>query len=363
VIEVTWRYGESQFPGFEADARALAKMHATVGRADGFGAPEFDALEAKLAQARSYFEGKPARGVEKAAECFLRNYDLIRGAARQIASELPPELAERLPRWTYDGESGWVRIEVVATAFVVAAHVELEPGPLQRFVRAYQEVAPITSAELWALPTMLRHSVLRVLVSFLRQLRAIEKGDDEPAVGMVSLSPVRGVERSVRALQRLAEMDWRSFFETTSAVESILRKDPTYAQWAFAARHAWRTSVEELAWKTPWSEEHIAEQAIALGVGRCSSDEGRAALERRLDYHPRCLERIRLGLSVRPRWTDLGSFGVLTALPLLAVATLIVRTGGQAFAIAMGTLLTLAPASLCAIALVQWGRRMSRMRR
>ncbi|WP_394841971.1 hypothetical protein LZC95_33460 [Pendulispora brunnea] len=347
MMEVTWRYGESQFPGFEADARALAKMHASVGQASGFGARAFEPFEERLAQARTYFEGKPSRGTEKTAECFLRHYDLIRGAARQVAAELPRELAARLPRLTYDGEPGWVRVEVLATAFVVAAQVEVEPGPLQRFVRAYQEVTPLTNAELWALPTMLRHSVLRALVSFLRQMRAIETDENgEPAVGMVSLLPARGVEYSIRALQRLAEIDWRSVFEATSLVESVLRKDTAYAQLDFAARHACRQAVEELAWDTGWSEEHVSERAILLGVSARLGGDGRAALERGIDYRPPASERVRRELSARPRLTDLGSFSVLTAIPLLAVASLIVHAGGQPFAIAMGTLLALLPTSL-----------------
>ncbi|WP_394831300.1 hypothetical protein LVJ94_32800 [Pendulispora rubella] len=347
MMEVTWRYGESQFPGFEADARALAKMHASVGQASGFGARAFEPFEARLAQARTYFEDKPSRGTEKAAECFLRNYDLIRGAARQVAAELPRELADRLPRLTYDGEPGWVRVEVLATAYVVAAQVEVEPGPLGRFVRAYQDVEPLTGVELWALPTMLRHAVLRALVSFLRQMRAIESDTDgEPAVGMVSLLPARGVEFCVRALLRLAEIDWRSFFETTSPVESILRKDPAYAPLDFAARHACRQAVEDLAWDTGWSEEQVAERAVLLGVVARLDGDGRATLERCTDYHPPAVERVRRELSARPRLTDLGSFSVLTAIPLLAVASLIAHAGGETFAIAIGTLLALLPTSL-----------------
>ena len=47
----------------------------------------------------------------------------------------------------------------------------LDVVALRRFVDAYQEVSPLTIAELWALPTMLRACVLqRLLVRFLDEL-------------------------------------------------------------------------------------------------------------------------------------------------------------------------------------------------
>ena len=57
---------------------------------------------------------------------------------------------------------------VYALALTLAAHCdsELDEARIARFVRAFQQIVPLTIGELWALPTMLR----LVLIENLRRL-------------------------------------------------------------------------------------------------------------------------------------------------------------------------------------------------
>jgi cyclic beta-1,2-glucan synthetase len=153
----------------------------------------------------------------KAAEWFLDNYYLIRRVARQVDDELPRGFVRHLPELASGSSRGRLRIEALAEAVVSTSRLELDASTVRRFVDAYQEVSPLTIAELWALPTMLRESVLSQLVQFLDRLH-VPIGDehasrrDSELQGRrdeaLSLDPGVGVELATRALRLLVTMDW-----------------------------------------------------------------------------------------------------------------------------------------------------------
>src|SRR5207253_9134520 len=62
--------------------------------------------------------------------------------------------------------AGYPRVYALALALVAHSDSELDEARITRFVRAFQEVVPLTIGELWALPTMLR----LVLLENLRRL-------------------------------------------------------------------------------------------------------------------------------------------------------------------------------------------------
>ncbi|MGZ6141853.1 MAG: hypothetical protein ACXWLM_00885, partial [Myxococcales bacterium] len=154
----------------ETEARALARAQRGLVRAKRFlPFSEPPPIARALEQAEKHLAANPSADpvLEKAAEWFLDNYYLIRRVARQVEQELPRGFVERLPLLASGPAQGTPRIDALARALVASGGIEINVAALQRFVQAYQEVSPLTIAELWALPTLLRVAVLHALVHFL----------------------------------------------------------------------------------------------------------------------------------------------------------------------------------------------------
>ena len=357
----------------EAEARALAQAQRELVRAPrGLPFPEPPIARA-LEQAEEHLARNPSEDptLQKAAEWFLDNYYLVRRVARQVAQDLPRGFVRRLPLLASGPGQGVPRIEALARALVASGGIEINVAALQRFVQAYQEVSPLTIAELWALPTLLRVAVLHALLRFLAELKIPVGGkgarDRLPEVAPFPLGPGPGVERSIRALRLLAEIDWKVFFESTNRVEAVLRnEDPArvYARMDFATCDSYRKAVEELAWDTSANEEEVAQRAVALArehfpderlghVGYWLVDGGRSALEARLGYRARGLERVRRAVRRWPTASWLTSVALFTAAPLALVERYVAGAGARPLTVALALLLSLVPASVVAITFLQ----------
>ena len=69
---------------------------------------------------------------------------------------------------------------------------------------------------------------------------------------------------SIISLRFLSSNDWRDFVESHSLVERILREDPVYVDMDFTTRDRYRHVVEEIAKRSPYSEQDVARKAIQL---------------------------------------------------------------------------------------------------
>jgi hypothetical protein len=138
------------------------------------------------------------------------------------------------------------------------------------------------------------------------------------------------VERAIRALRLLDAIDWKVFFSATSRVEAILRTDPSfvYGRMDFVTRDSYRKVVEAVAWATGRSETDVADLAVEFArggekderrghVGYYLVAEGRSALENRLGYRPKGLERVQRLVTHWPTSAYLWPLAVLTAVPCL----------------------------------------------
>ncbi len=100
------------------------------------------------------------------AEWLVDNFHIIDDSLREVHRDLPPGYDELLPKLVTPPLAGYPRVFALALALVAHCDSELDEARITRFVRAFQEVAPLTIGELWALPTMLR----LVLLENLRRL-------------------------------------------------------------------------------------------------------------------------------------------------------------------------------------------------
>jgi cyclic beta-1,2-glucan synthetase len=106
------------------------------------------------------------RAITPAAEWLIDNYHVVERQIRDIRSDLPPGYYRQLPKLAEGPFAGYPRVLGVAWAFVAHTDSRFDPEILARYVRAYQEVQPLTIGELWAVSITLRI----VLVENLRRL-------------------------------------------------------------------------------------------------------------------------------------------------------------------------------------------------
>ncbi len=104
--------------------------------------------------------------ITPAAEWLIDNFYVIERQIREIRADLPPGYYRQLPKLATGPFAGYPRVFGVAWAFVAHTDSLFDPEVLRRFLRAYQEVQPLSIGELWAVAITLRI----VLVENLRRI-------------------------------------------------------------------------------------------------------------------------------------------------------------------------------------------------
>jgi cyclic beta-1,2-glucan synthetase len=168
------------------------------------------------------------RALTPPGEWLVDNYHIVERQIREIHSDLPPGYYRQLPKLANGPFAGYPRVLGLAWAFVAHTDSRFDSDMLVRYVRAYQEVQPLTIGELWAVSITLRI----VLVENLRRLadlivhsaaarqKADEFADRLLGVGGLPAEPVAavlaGLERvpqsdsfAVELLHRLRDQDPR----------------------------------------------------------------------------------------------------------------------------------------------------------
>ena len=110
-------------------------------------------LEAYQSIAR-HARGRQA--VSPAAEWLLDNYHVVEEQIREIKEDLPQRYYHELPTLGQGANAGQLRVYDIALAILIHSDCRLDSETVQRFLRSYQTVKPLTIGELWAVPIMLR---------------------------------------------------------------------------------------------------------------------------------------------------------------------------------------------------------------
>ena len=112
--------------------------------------------------------------ITPAAEWLIDNFHIVEKQIREVRGDLPPGYYRQLPKLAGGPLAGYPRVFGVAWAFVAHTDSLFDPEILRRYLRAYQEVQPLTIGELWAVAITLRI----VLVENLRRLakRVMDSG-------------------------------------------------------------------------------------------------------------------------------------------------------------------------------------------
>ena len=373
-------------------ARELALSHEVSARVPVrrlliLNTPEF--FEGLLRRAYQHFS-QVAEGeliASYAGEWLLDNYYIVQQALRQVQEDMPRRYYTELPRLASTDLQGYPRIYSLARAFTDVADHQFSLQQVSTLTEAYQAHAPLTMGELWAWPVMLRVSMLENLALALNSLLPLGAEPGEIAPVAAPVGPARDssaetiVAHCITSLRQLGTQDWAAFFEATSRVETILRRDPaaTYAQMDFDTRNRYRQVIETIARRAPSSEEQVAQAALTLAQGAA---ERNGHMGSRLDIpfledpsshvgfyligqgrqQTKSAVRCRITWGERlVRWTAdrrllfyLGGVLLLTlAISLLSARYAALAGGSLIQAVAAG-LLAFLPASAIAVSLVNW---------
>ena len=139
--------------------------------------------------------------------------------------------------------------------------------------------------------------------------QGVTASDLSEAAGHTAAANQISIANSIGSLRFIGATDWTQYVEALSAVEQILREDPTamYANQDFATRDRYRHVIEDLARRSTHSEREVAGAAIRLAqrtaaqrglsersahVGYYLIDQGRSELEHAVGYQPSLKPRL-----------------------------------------------------------------------
>ena len=149
-----------------------------------------------------------------------------------------------------------------ALAAFVGGHPTLSPTFVARFLqqlRTYQtNFTPLVWLEQW------------IAEDSLSAEDAIARSNQRQALTQVMMA------NSITSLRTIARLDWSAFVESASAVEAVLRRDPTghYSRMTFGTRDQYRHVVEDVAKGTGLEERDVAQRALELAQRAAVSGGG-----------------------------------------------------------------------------------------
>jgi cyclic beta-1,2-glucan synthetase len=120
--------------------------------------------------------------ITPAAEWLLDNFHVLEEQINNIHVDLPERYYRELPKLAEGVLTGYPRIYGIAWALVAHTDSRFDPELLTHFVRAYQNVEPLTIGELWAIPSTLRvllvENLRRLVVRILRSQGGRQLADE-----------------------------------------------------------------------------------------------------------------------------------------------------------------------------------------
>lgn len=135
-----------------------------------------------------------AMPITPAAEWLVDNFYLVERHIRDVRANLPPAFYRLLPKLVAGPFIGCPRVFGIAWAYVAHTDSRFDAEALTGFVRAYQEVQPLTIGELWAVAITLRI----VLIENLRRFAVrIEYSQAQRQSADVLADRLLGVETGV----------------------------------------------------------------------------------------------------------------------------------------------------------------------
>ncbi|MBA3670275.1 MAG: glycosyl transferase, partial [Sphingomonas sp.] len=189
------------------------------------------------------------KAITPAAEWLSDNFHIVERQIGEVRSDLPPGYYKQLPKLVSGPFTGYPRVLGLTWAYVAHTDSRFDAELLEGYVRAYQEVQPLTIGELWAVAITLRivliENLRRIAVLIEQSQRAREEAD-ELATRLLDLS-----ERDPKSVEKVL---------ADQKVEPVTD--------AFAAQfvHMLRDQSPGVVPALTWLEERLAERATIVDV-------------------------------------------------------------------------------------------------
>jgi len=354
----------------ETAARELSKRH-EISRAPPQPIPvwaQIGLMPKWLDRARSAAT-EPTPDATKAAEWLLDNDYQVRRAILQIEEDLPANFYRRLLSLGNTDEAGMPRVFALAHGLLRASRLQLSSDVVECFVRAYQEKMPLTIAELWALPTMLRLACLEILVgAFSRLVPEVQPPFQKTGQARLPefFDDTECASRAIANLVIIAGISWKNFFDRTSQVEAILKSEEAgfYPRMDFDTRDRYRKAIEELARGSGRPETDVAETVLVQSRAACPDNPhdhigfwliggGRNLFENVLGYRPSRAVAVKRLLLRYPELLFATALAA-AALAALVLPAVYLAAGATPLIWIVGIALVLMPASVIGITIVHW---------
>jgi cyclic beta-1,2-glucan synthetase len=110
------------------------------------------------------------RPITPAGEWFLDNFHIVEAQIREAKHDLPTNYYRELPKLAAGPLAGYPRVYGIAWALVAHSDSGFDEVRLTRFVKAYQQVQPLTIGELWAIAITLRIVLVENLARLARDI-------------------------------------------------------------------------------------------------------------------------------------------------------------------------------------------------
>ncbi|MCL4486794.1 MAG: cellobiose phosphorylase [Chloroflexi bacterium] len=307
--------------------------------------------------------------LSNAGEWMSDNFYLVQQTCLQVREDMPQGFYRLLPALNSGALAGFPRLYAIGQELVVASKARLDIESLQHFCQLYQDNAPLTTGELWALPVMLRLGLIEFLAQTLSRITGLARKGTLPILTLPhATTDDEIVANCIISLRTLANQDWQTFFESVSRVEKVLRDDPAaiYARMDRETRDRYRKVIEGLALATGKDEQQVAQAAIELSqansgtspraghVGYYLVDAGRDQLRAQLGYAMPWRARATRWILHHPTLVYLGSIGMLVLITLLGGVGYARNTGAPFLQLFASALLLLIPALTMSVSLVNW---------
>jgi cyclic beta-1,2-glucan glucanotransferase len=203
--------------------------------------------------------------ITPAAEWILDNFHVVDEQLRGIRDHLPGSYYRLLPKIAAGHLAGYPRVYGLAWAYVAHTDSRFEMETIQRFVRAYQRILPLTIGELWAIAIHLRVALvenLRRLSQLIIHSRLERARADELADRLLGPGD-RPVERPEEVLRDLGDAPLARAF-AVQIVQRLRGQDPSIMPvlaWLEKRLSAQGTSADEVV-----AQEHQAQAAANVTV-------------------------------------------------------------------------------------------------
>ena len=165
----------------EERARALAAEF-TLAREPGRGPPRLlrrladDARVLRFAYRTLAGDVRLGEASTPATDWLLDNFYLIEGELSEIRRHLPSRYYMELPKLAVRGRAGTARVYAMAVELLRYSDARLDAQRLDRFMNAFQTVAPLSIGELWAWPSMLKLALIEHLRRLSEELLESREG-------------------------------------------------------------------------------------------------------------------------------------------------------------------------------------------